>query len=87
MAWRRSVAYVPQDVFLFHDSIRANLLWGDAHATEAEMADALRRAAADFVFELPQGLATVVGDGGLRLSAASASASPWPARCSGAPAC
>lgn len=68
MAWRRSVAYVPQDVFLFHDSIRANLLWGDAHATEAEMADALRRAAADFVFELPQGLATVVGDGGLRLS-------------------
>lgn len=68
MAWRRSVAYVPQDVFLFHDSIRANLLWGDARATEAEMADALRRAAADFVFELPRGLDTVVGDGGLRLS-------------------
>ncbi len=68
MAWRRSVAYVPQDVFLFHDSIRANLLWGDARATETEMAEALRRAAADFVFELPLGLDTMVGDGGLRLS-------------------
>ncbi len=68
MAWRRSVAYVPQEVFLFNDSIRNNLLWGHPEATEAGMSEALKHAAADFVFSLPTGLDTVVGDGGVRLS-------------------
>jgi ATP-binding cassette subfamily C protein len=68
MAWRRSVAYVPQEVFLFHDSIRNNLLWGYEAASEAELITALKRAAADFVFDLPAGLNTLVGDGGVRLS-------------------
>ena len=68
MGWRRSVAYVPQDVFLFHDSIRANLLWGNPAANEDALADALRRSAAEFVFDMPMGLETVVGDGGMRLS-------------------
>lgn len=67
-AWRRSLAYVPQEVFLFHDSIRNNLLWGWPEATETDLRQALRRAAADFVFNLPQGLETLVGDGGMRLS-------------------
>ncbi|KAA6187499.1 ABC transporter ATP-binding protein [Thiohalocapsa marina] len=67
-AWRRSVAYVPQEVFLFNDSIRANLLWGRPDADESELCQALQRAAADFVFDLPQGLETRVGDGGVRLS-------------------
>lgn len=66
--WRHAVAYVPQEVFLFHDSIRNNLLWGCAEAGEADLRLALERAAADFVFSLPQGLDTVVGDGGIRLS-------------------
>lgn len=66
--WRREVAYVPQDVFLFHDSIRNNLLWAAPGATEEELKIALQNAAADFVFGLPQGLDTVVGDEGLRLS-------------------
>ncbi|WP_439814305.1 ABC transporter ATP-binding protein [Zavarzinia sp. CC-PAN008] len=66
--WRRSVAYVPQEVFLFNDTIRRNLLWGEAGAGEDDLRQALRRAAADFVLDLPQGLDTVVGDGGLRLS-------------------
>lgn len=66
--WRRQVAYVPQECFLFHDSIRRNLQWGADEASEADMRLALQRAAADFVFELPQGLDTVVGDGGMRLS-------------------
>ena len=66
--WRRQVAYVPQECFLFHDSIRNNLLWGEDRATEADLRLALQRAAADFVFDLPQGLDTVVGDGGMRLS-------------------
>ena len=73
IGWRRAVAYVPQEVFLFHDSIRANLAWGlrdvgDAEGEEAAMTEALRLAAADFVFDLPRGLDTVVGDSGLRLS-------------------
>lgn len=66
--WRAAVAYVPQETFLFNDSIRNNLLWGDPGATDAMLTEALRRAAADFVLQLPQGLDTVVGDGGLRLS-------------------
>jgi len=66
--WRHSVAYVPQEVFLFHDTIRNNLLWGHPDASDAELRQALERAAADFVFALPQGLDAVVGDGGIRLS-------------------
>ena len=67
--WRRSVAYVPQDPYLFHDTIRANLLWARPEATEAEMWQALRRAAAaDFVAALPHGLETIVGDRGTRVS-------------------
>ena len=67
--WRRSVAYVPQDPYLFHDTIRANLRWARLDATEAEMWQALRRAAAaDFVAALPHGLDTIVGDRGTRVS-------------------
>lgn len=66
--WRRSVSYVPQEVFLFHGSVRDNLIWGKSDATEGEMAEALKQAAAEFVFALPQGMDTVIGDGGQRLS-------------------
>jgi ATP-binding cassette subfamily C protein len=66
--WRHAVAYVPQEVFLFHDSIRNNLLWGRPTSSEDDLRQALERAAADFVFELPLGLDTMVGDGGVRLS-------------------
>jgi ATP-binding cassette subfamily C protein len=66
--WRSAVAYVPQETFLFNDSIRNNLLWGEPAADDEALTEALRRAAADFVLDLPQGLDTLVGDGGLRLS-------------------
>ena len=67
--WRDSVAFVPQDPFLFHDTIRGNLQWAHPEATEAEMWQALRLAAADgFVAALPEGLDTVAGDRGGRLS-------------------
>ncbi len=69
LAWRRAVAYVPQETFLLHDSIEANLRWMAPDASEEELWDALRRAAAaDFVRRLPEGLATPVGDRGARLS-------------------
>lgn len=68
-AWRRSVAYVPQDVFLFNDTVRENLLWLSPHATESDLWGALENAAAaSLVRRLPQGLDTVVGDRGVRLS-------------------
>lgn len=65
-AWRRHVGYVPQDAFLFHDTIRANLL---AEADDATLWAALEQAAiADTVRTLPEGLDTVVGERGDRLS-------------------
>ncbi len=67
--WRQSVGYVPQDSFLLHDTIRANLLWAVPGASEDEMWEALDRAAArSFVEAHPRGLDAVVGDRGLRLS-------------------
>jgi ATP-binding cassette subfamily C protein len=67
--WRETVAYVPQDTFLFHDTIRENLLWARPGAPGEEVDRALRLARADgFVSRLPQGLETVVGDRGVQLS-------------------
>lgn len=69
IAWRRSLAYVTQEVFLFHDTVRANLAWAAEGISEAAMWAAMRDAAADgFVARLPQGLDTVIGDRGVRLS-------------------
>lgn len=68
-SWRRQIGYVPQDTFLFHDSVRANLAWARADATEPELWEALRMAAADdFVAGLPDGLDTVIGERGVLLS-------------------
>jgi ATP-binding cassette, subfamily C, bacterial len=66
--WMRSVAYVPQDSFLFHDSIRNNLLWAQPTATQDELLAALHAAAAEFVLDHPEGLDAIVGDGGIRFS-------------------
>jgi ATP-binding cassette subfamily C protein len=68
-SWREQIGYVAQDTFLFHDSIRANLLWACPDASDEEMWRALRLAAAEgFVSELQEGLETIVGDRGVRLS-------------------
>ncbi len=67
-SWRGQVGYVSQDTLLFHDSIRANLLWAKPDATDADLAAALQAASAGFVNTLPQGMDTVVGDRGMMLS-------------------
>jgi ATP-binding cassette, subfamily C, bacterial len=67
-SWRRHVGYVAQDTVLFHDTVRANLRWANPDATEQEMQESLSLAAADFVFALPKGLDTTVGDRGMLLS-------------------
>ncbi|MGH6614302.1 ATP-binding cassette domain-containing protein [Sphingomonas sp.] len=67
--WRDSVAYVPQDGFLFHDSVRRNLSWGDPAIGEEAMARALELAGAQgLVARLEQGLDTVIGERGTMLS-------------------
>lgn len=64
-----SVGVVTQDSHLFHDTIRANLLYAHADATEAHMIEALRAAQIlPLIESLPHGLDTVVGDRGYRLS-------------------
>ncbi|MCW2249580.1 ATP-binding cassette subfamily C protein [Azospirillum fermentarium] len=68
-AWRRSVSACPQDPFLFHDTLRANLRLACPDADDGALWAALEAvAAADFVRALPQGLDTVAGDRGLRFS-------------------
>ncbi|HEX8971160.1 ABC transporter ATP-binding protein [Oryzihumus sp.] len=63
------VGVVTQEAHLFHDTIRANLAYARPSATEAEMVEALRAAQVwDLVSQLPEGLDTVVGDRGHRLS-------------------
>jgi ATP-binding cassette subfamily B protein len=63
------VGYVTQDAHMFHDTIRANLLYAKPEATDAEVASALRAAQVwGLVASLPDGLDTVVGDRGYRLS-------------------
>ncbi|MGH3200542.1 MAG: ABC transporter ATP-binding protein [Streptosporangiaceae bacterium] len=63
------VGVVTQDAHLFHDTIRANLLYARPEATELELIEACEAAQIwDLIAELPDGLDTVVGDRGYRLS-------------------
>jgi ATP-binding cassette subfamily B protein len=66
---RRNIGMVPQETFLFSDSIRDNLTFGAPHATSAEMLEAAEAAHIRLEFEeFPQGFETVVGERGLTLS-------------------
>jgi ATP-binding cassette subfamily B protein len=66
---RGSVGVVTQDAHLFHDTIRANLAYARPEATDGELADALKAAQIwEMVESMPDGLETVVGDRGYRLS-------------------
>jgi ATP-binding cassette, subfamily B, bacterial len=66
---RATLGLVTQDGHLFHDSVRANLLFARPGATEEELWDALRRARLEALIKsLPDGLDTVVGERGYRLS-------------------
>lgn len=68
-SWRDQIGYVAQDTFLFNDTVRANLLWARPESSDEEIHEALRLAAAEeFVSNLPDGLETVLGDRGVRLS-------------------
>ena len=69
LSWRNSVGYVAQDTFLFHDTIRRNLLWGNPECSEVDLWDALETVGvADFVRRASKGLDTIVGERGTLLS-------------------
>ncbi|WP_226346198.1 ABC transporter ATP-binding protein [Agilicoccus flavus] len=66
---RAAVGVVTQEAHMFHDTIRANLAYARPEATQEEIVEALRAAHVwDLVASLPEGLDTVVGDRGHRLS-------------------
>lgn len=66
---RDHVGLVSQDVFLFHGTIRENLLFGRPQATEEELRAAARAAhAEEFILSFPAGYDTMVGERGIRLS-------------------
>jgi ATP-binding cassette subfamily C protein len=67
--WRKGLAYVSQDSFLFHDTIRRNLAWANPGADESAMWRALTAACADgLVRQMEDGLDTVVGERGMLVS-------------------
>lgn len=70
-SWRRSCGYIPQEIFLTDDSIRANIAFGipeDAIEDDAVLRAATWAQIHDFIITLPHGYGTEVGERGVRLS-------------------
>ena len=67
-SWRSQIGYVAQDTFLFNDTVRNNLLLARSDSSVEELKEVLDIASADFVFNLPEKLDTIIGDRGVRLS-------------------
>ena len=65
---RSAISVVPQDISLFHRSILENIRYGRPTATDDEVLRAAIAARCDFVENLPEGFATMVGDRGVKLS-------------------
>lgn len=66
---RRQFGVVPQETFLFHISIKENILLANPEATDSQIIEALRRANAwEFVQTLPDGIDTILGENGATLS-------------------
>ena len=64
-----NISMVFQNVYLFHDTIRANICFGKPEATEEEMILAAKKACChDFIMDLPDGYDTLLGEGGNTLS-------------------
>ncbi len=66
---RENISYVPQEPLMFHRSLRENIAYGKADATDKEIIAAAKKAhALEFINKLPQGLDTTVGERGIKLS-------------------
>jgi ATP-binding cassette, subfamily B, bacterial len=67
--YRQNLAIVPQEVMLFGGTIRENILYGKPDASEAEIEEAARQSNSwEFISQFPEGLATIVGERGIKLS-------------------
>jgi ATP-binding cassette subfamily C protein CydCD len=72
-SWRNLIAWVPQNPYLFHDTIAANLRMARPDASDEQLADSVRAAhLSEFVQTLPLGYRTIVGEEGARLSSGQA---------------
>ena len=67
-ALRNRISVVAQDPIIFSASARENIAYGRPDATDAAIQNAVSAAAADFLFDLPEGLDTFLGEKGVRLS-------------------
>ena len=65
---REAISVVPQDISLFHRSIMENIRYGRPNATDDEVLRAAIAARCDFIENLPEGMATTVGDRGIKVS-------------------
>jgi ATP-binding cassette, subfamily B, bacterial len=65
---RQAISVVPQDISMFHRSIIENIRYGRPTATDDEVLRAAIAARCDFIDTLPEGMATMVGDRGVKLS-------------------
>jgi subfamily B ATP-binding cassette protein MsbA len=69
LSWRKRIGYVTQDVIIFNDTVRNNLVFAHPEATEADIGEVLELTHLnDVIGELPDGLETILGEGGVRLS-------------------
>ncbi len=68
-AWRRRIALVAQDIYIFRGTIADNIRYAEPRATDSEVTQAVERARlSEFVAALPQGLHTLIGERGVDLS-------------------
>ena len=66
---RKNISLVSQDVILFDDTVRSNILYANPNATEDQIYDACKLAAAEeFIIKLPDGYDTKIGENGVKLS-------------------
>ncbi len=66
---RKNIALVSQDVYLFHGTIRENIGYGRAHASDAEIIEAAKKAQLhDFITTLLEGYLSIIGERGIKLS-------------------
>lgn len=67
--WRRRVAFVSQEPYIFNGSVRDNIAYGRLNATDDDVLDAARKADAhDFILGMQEGYDSILGDEGARLS-------------------
>ncbi|HAF48753.1 MAG TPA: ABC transporter ATP-binding protein [Anaerolineaceae bacterium] len=66
---RRNISIVLQDVFLFHGTVKENILFGNPKASDEEIVEAAKIANAhEFIINLPEGYNTLIGERGVKLS-------------------